>query len=483
MREDERLSTHSKALKINLDKLVHGTFAEIGAGQETARWFFRVGGAANTVAKTMSAYDMAVSDAIYGPAEHYVSRDRLEAMLDHEYSLLLERLDSKRGSTTTFFVFANTVAARSHSRQEEGHGWIGVRFQAQPRSEPSEIVIHVRLLETESTHEQEALGIIGMNLIYAAFYLRDSPENLMRSLLDELTRKQIEVDMIQFAGPCFAGLDSRLMSLQLVVQGLTNAAMFTAAGEAVSPGEILYGKQALVLRGNFRPITNTMLDMLENAAAQFLPDTQSEGDKPLALMEMTVRNFSDDSRIDAADFLARAMLMEKLGKMVLITNFAHFYSVAVYLSHFNIKNIGIILGVPALAQVFEEKYYTDLEGGILEAFGRLFKFGVQLLVYPALDLKGEVISVENVDIAPQLRHLYRYLVDSRLIIPIQSYDRSRLGIFPRDVLAMIQNGDERWRKLVPAEAARLISERGYFGYRPGGPSMQPVPHKMDPMKG
>ena len=461
----ESLSTNGKALKINLDKLVHGTLAEIGAGQETARWFFRVGGARNTVAKTISAYDMAVSDAIYGPAEHYVSRDRLEAMLDHEYSLLLERLDEKRGATTTFFVFANTVAVRSYSRQEEGHGWIGIRFQTQPRSEPNEITIHVRLLAEETTREQEALGIIGINLIYAAFYLRDTPEKMMGSLLDELTRKQIQVDMIKFAGPCFAGLDPRLMSLQLVVQGLTDAAMFTAEGEAVSPGEVLYGKHVLVLRGGFRPITNTMIDMLENAAAQFAPDTQiSANDEPVVLMEMTLHNLAGDSGIDANDFLARAMLLEKLGKMVLITNLAHFYSVAVYLSHFRIKRIGIILGVPALAQVFEEKYYIDLEGGILEAFGRLFKFGVELLVYPALDSKGGVISVEDVDVAPQLRHLYRYLLDNHLLVPIRTYDKSQLGIFPRDVLVMIQEGDERWKQLVPAEVARMISERGYFGY-------------------
>jgi len=461
---NERLSTHGKALKINLDKLVHGTIAEIGAGQETARWFFRVGAAVNTVAKTISAYDMAVSDAIYGSTEHYVSRDRLESMLDHEYSLLLERLDEKRGSTTTFFAFANTVAARSHSRQEEGHGWIGVRFQSQPRSQPSEIIIHVRLLDNERAHEQEALGIIGINLIYAAFYLRDTPQTLMGSLLDELTRKDIEVDMIRFAGPCFAGLDARLMNLQLVAKGLTDATMLTARGEAVPPGEILYGKDVLILRGGFRPITNTMIDMLENGMAQFISD-QPAGDKPVVLMEMSLHNLTGDSGIDDADFLARAMLLERLGKTVLITNLAHFYGVAVYLSHFNLKHIGIILGVPALAHVFEEKYYTDLEGGVLEAFGRLFKFGVKMLVYPSLDSKGGVISVETVEIAPQLRHLYRYLVESRLIIPIRTYNKSLLGIFPNDVLLMIREGDERWKQLVPAEVARLVSERGYWGYQ------------------
>lgn len=458
---NERPSTHSKALKINLDKLVHGTLAEIGAGQETARWFFRVGGAANTVAKTISAYDMAVSDAIYGTSERYVCRDRLEAMLDHEYSLLLERLDKKRGSATTFFAYANTVAARSYSRQEEGHGWLGIRFQSQPRSEPSEIVIHVRLLDRESTHEQESLGIIGINLIYAAFYLRDEPEKLLHSLLDELTRDEIEVDMIRFAGPCFKELDPRLMSLQLVVQGLTDAAMFTPGGESVSPGEFLYGKDVLLLRGEFRPVTNTVMDMLDNGMAQFVREKPMSGE-PAVLMEMSLHNLVSDAGIDPVDFLARAALLENLGKTVLITSLPHFYGVAAYLSHFKIRRIGIILGVPALAQVFEEKYYSNLDGGILEAFGRLFKFGVEMLVYPSLESGGEVISVDNLEVAPRLRHLYRFLVENGLIIPIRTYEKSKLGIFPRDVLAMIRKGDESWKSLVPPQVAQLIKERNYF---------------------
>jgi hypothetical protein len=468
MEEEKQFSTPEKALKINLDKLVHGTLAEIGAGQETARWFFRVGGAANTVAKTISAYDMAVSDAIYGPAEHYVSRNRLEAMLDHEYPLLLQRLDSKRGETTTFFAFANTVAARSRSHREEGHGWIGIRFQMEPRSEPNNIIIHVRMRDADNTRQQEALGIVGINLIYGAFYLRGKPEILIRSLLDDLTRERIEVDMIRFDGPHFAGLDPRLMSLQLVVQGLSDAAMFTADGETVQPGEILYRKRILILRGSFRPVTNTIIDMLNNAVAQFSSDAPSDAAEPVVLMEMTLHNLAGESGIDPADFLARAALLEKLGKTVLITNLAHYHSVAVYLSRFKTERIGIILGVPALAQVFEEKYYADLEGGILEAFGRLFKVGVEMLVYPALEPGGGLITVDTAQVAPQLRHLYQYLVANRLIIPIRRFDKSRLGIFPRDVLAMIQKCDESWRRLVPVEVARVIGQRCYFGYRPAG---------------
>jgi len=465
--ETKRLSTDDKARRINLDKVVHGTFAEIGAGQEVARRFFLVGGAANTVAKTISAYDMAVSDAIYGPSDRYVSRRRLESMLDHEYELLLERLDAKRGEANAFFAFADTVAARSYSRKEEGHGWLGVRFQTAPRSEPNDIIIHVRMLDTENTREQEALGIVGVNLLYGAYYLRENPDELIHSLVDDLTRERIEIDMIRFAGPAFNHLDPRLMSLKLVELGLTEAAMFTAAGESVQPGEVLYGKPVLVLRGNFRPVTNTIMDMLAYAEEQF---ARGDGDaaKPLVLMEMTLHNLSGDSGIDPQDFLARAEILEALGATVLISNLAHYHSVAVYLKAYTANRIGIIVGVPALLSVFDEKYYGDLEGGILEAFGRLFKSRVQMLAYPAFDPQGGgLITAESVAVAPPLRNLYRHLLENKMIVPIQRYDTSRLGFFPRDVLALIQKGDPAWESRVPAEVVKLIKQRGYFGL-PGG---------------
>ncbi len=262
---NDRPSTDRKALQINLDADKYGTFAEIGAGQEVARWFFHVGGAAGTVAKTISAYDMAVSDAIYGPAERYVSRQRLEAMLQYEFNLLLQRLDQTRGDKCTFFAFANTVATRSFSRQEEGRGWMGIRFQTEPHAKPSEIIIHVRMLDKENTRQQEALGIIGVNLIHGAFYLHRQPDMLIRSLLDNLTWERVEVDMINFSGPAFADVDNRLMALQLVEQDLTEAAMFTAEGETVQWNDVLYKKPVLVQRGSFRPMTNATLDVLERA--------------------------------------------------------------------------------------------------------------------------------------------------------------------------------------------------------------------------
>ncbi len=462
--ETKKLSTHEKALKMNMDSGVHGTLAEIGAGQEVARWFFRVGGASGTVAKTMSAYDMAVSDAIYGPSDRYVSRKRLEAMLDHEFPLLIRRLDEKRGADTKFFAFANTVTARSYTRHEDGHGWVGIRFQPGPRDDPSDIIIHVRMFDTDNAHEQEALGIIGVNLIYAANYLRDDPVALVGSLLDDLGPERMEVDTIKFEGPQFSDVDNRLMTLELVRQGLTEAAMFTAEGEAVQPGEVLYGKPVLIVRGNFRPVTNTIVDMIASAREQFADEITDGGEQPVVVTEMTLKNLSGESGIDPEDFLARAMILESLGFNVLISSLTHYHSVAVYLSHYTRNNVGVVLGVPALLHVFEEKYYEDLEGGILEAFGRLFKAGVELLVYPYKDHDtGELTSLENVRVAENLKNLFRHLVDNRLLIPIEDFEETRLNIFPRDVLRLIQSGDDRWEQLVPPEVAKMIRENSYFG--------------------
>src|SRR5438445_3217924 len=281
-------STNQKARGINLDASRYGTFAEIGAGQEVARWFCRVGGASGTIAKTISAYDMIVSDAIYGPCERYVSRQRLQSMLDHEYALLLERLKAKRGATTKFFVFANTVAARSYSRQDEAHGWMGVRFQTAPQTDPSDIIIHVRMLDKENVQEQEALGIIGVNLIYGALHYFPETETLIGSLMDSLNRDRIEVDMIKFAGPAFPNMDNRVMSLQLVTQGLTDSAMFTANGEVVQAAEVLYKKPILVERGSFRPVTKVTIDMLNCAQAQCGQEPRSHGEEMQERMEIAL---------------------------------------------------------------------------------------------------------------------------------------------------------------------------------------------------
>jgi len=459
------IATDEKALRINLDAARYGTFAEVGAGQEVARRFFRVGGAAGTIAKTMSAYDMTFSDAIYGPANRYVSRLRLQKMLDHEYDLLIERLDRKFGAEKTFFVFADTVAARSFKERNESHGWLGVRFQSQPRGQPSQIIIHVRLLDEANIDQQEALGVIGVNLVHGAFY-HAQPEKLISSLQENLAPGRIEVDMIKFSGPLFQKVDNRLISLQLVSQGLTNAVMFKADGETVQPAEIFYKKAILVERGSFRPVTFATNDMLDGARRVFLAQSECSEKDLTVLMEMTLENLLDAGQIDHADFLARVDILGALGRTVLISRFAEYYRLAAYLFRYTNKPIGLVMGVPSLIEIFNEKYYTKLEGGILEALGRMFKGGLKLYVYPMIDeATGKIVSATQVKVAPNLRSLFRYLIDNQYVQEITDYHREYLRIHPPEVLTKLQSGDSNWEQMVPPEVVHMIKKRQFFGYR------------------
>ena len=463
--ESLKVDTHQKALQINLDPAKYGTFAEIGAGQEVARWFFRVGGAAGTIAKSMSAYDMVVSDAIYGPAERYVSRARLQTMLEYEFKLQWDRLSAKRGDTTKFFVFADTVAARGYRTRDDCHGWMGIRFQTEPRAEPSQIIIHVRMLDTENLQQQEALGIMGVNLVHGAMYHFHDPVTLIKSLLDNLTIQRVEVDMIKFSGAAFGHLDNRLMSLLLVEYGLANSAMFTADGEVVQAAEVLYKKPILVERGSFRPVTRTTIDMLNCAQAQFVQEPGVQGAPVVVLMEMTMRNLTTEAGIDHKDFLDRVDILCRLGKSVLISNYGEYYRLAQYLFRYTKEMIGIVMGVPTLRELFDEKYYADLEGGILESFGRLFKNALKLYVYPYQDpTSGAIITANNLRVAPHLQHLYAYLLENHSIQAIKDYNEICLPIFSRDVLAMIKSGDSGWEIMVPPQVAAIIKERKLLGY-------------------
>lgn len=465
MNPQMEIGTDEKALRINLDSAKYGTFAEIGAGQEVARRFFRVGGASGTIAKTMSAYDMTFSDAIYGPANRYVSRARLQRMLDHEYDLLIERLDPKFGNEKTFFVFADTVAARSFKERDESHGWLGVRFQSQPRSQPSQIIIHVRLLDEANVDQQEALGVIGVNLLHAAFYSR-RPEKLISCLQQNLPYGRIEVDMIKFSGPLFQEVDNRLMSLQLVSQDLTDAVMFKADGETVQPAEVFYKKALLVERGSFRPVTYATNDMLDGARRVFLAHCECSQDEVVVLMEMTLENLLADGQVNHADFLARVDVLRALGRNVLISKFGEYYRLAGYLFRYTNRAIGLVMGVPSFREILNEKYYSKLEGGILEALGRMFKGRLKLYVYPMIDeANGKVVTATQVKVAPNLRSLFRYLIDNEYVQEITDYHREYLRIRPSDVLAKLQSGDSTWEQMVPPEVAHLIKKCDFFGYR------------------
>jgi hypothetical protein len=463
--DSELTDTHQKALQINLDAGKYGTFAEIGAGQEVARWFFRVGGASGTIAKSISAYDMVVSDAIYGQSDRYVSRQRLTTMLEYEYNLMRERLDSKRGESTRFFVFADTVATRSPYHPGESQGWMGIRFQTQPRGEPSQILIHVRMLDKENLQQQEALGIVGVNLIYSALYLHGRP-NLITSLLDNLTAERLEIDMIKFSGPSFQQVDNRLMALQLVQHGLTSAAMFTADGEVVQAAEVLYKRPILVERGSFRPVTLLTMDMLDAAQSLFVQEPKLAGQQAVVLMEMTLKNLSTAGEIDHIDFLDRVDILGALGRNVLISNYGEFHRLASYLFRYTKEMIGIVMGVPTLKDIFEEKYYTDLEGGILESFGRLFKNDLKFYIFPWREpATGATITAGNLRVAPNLRHLYAYLYENQFIHGLREIHEEYMHITSREVLEKIHCGDGSWEAMVPAQVARLIKERRLFGWR------------------
>jgi hypothetical protein len=468
----EKLNTGQKALQINLDAKKYGTFAEIGAGQEVARWFFHVGKASGTVAKTISAYDMAVSDAIYGQADRYVSRQRLQAMLDLEFSLLVERLDKTRGDKCTFFVFADTVTTKHISRpgEEGGHGWLGVKFQTVPQAEPSTIIIHVRMLDWETTRQQEAVGLVGVNLLHAAFHQNADPISLIGSLLEGVTNQRIEVDMIKFSGPAFFRVDNRLMALQLVEQWLTEAALFTANGESVIPSELLYKKPVLLERGSFRPLTNPMLDMMERAQEMFVKEPALGGEPPVAMFEMTLRQLKINDAIDHQDFLDRVDTLCALGKPVLISNFLRYHRLVTYLSRHTQKPVGLPIGLVRLRDVLDEKFYTDLPGGLMESLGQLFKNGAKLYVYPSLDKKtGRLTTVQNLEVAPHLRHLYAHLVENQFIVDITGYNAEALKIYSGEVLAKIHSGDESVARLIPPAIVEVIKTKKLFGWQKSAP--------------
>jgi hypothetical protein len=482
----ELLTTNRKALSINLDGTRYGTIAEIGAGQEVSRIFFQVGGASGSIAKTMSAYDMTFSDAIYGKAPRYVSRERLQTMLEHEYRLLKERLLEKRGDRTKFFVFADTVAAKSFkSGINDGHGWLGVRFQHESLAEPSDIIIHVRMWDKENILQQQALGIVGVNLIYGAFNYASDPAQLIQSLADNLGTDRIEVDMLRVSGPAFGAIDNRLLSLRLVQYGLTNAVMFAPNGDVLQPSEVLYHKAVLVERGSFRPVTHVNVDMLTCATAQFMQEPTVKGKEMIVLMEITMNNLLAEGDLDAADFLARVDMLGHIGFTTLISNYSEFYRLVSYFRRYTKEMIGVAMGINNLLEIFNEKYYDNLEGGILESMGRMFRHAVKLYIYPmqqsAYDrylasgtpaknggdhafASGVMINARNLQVTDHLRNLYAHLLENHYIDCIVGSNPDYLHIFSRDVLQRIKAGDDSWEKMVPAKVAEFIKEHKLLGY-------------------
>src|SRR6478672_1513966 len=461
-------SLKDKALRINLNENIYGTFAEIGAGQETVRHFFRSGGSSGTIAKAMSAYDKDFSDAIYGVEEdgRYVTESRLKKMLSHEVGLIEERLKRDKHPNKIFFSYANTVATIDFSKKFKGHGWVGIRYQVEPMQEYNEILLHIRFKETDARLQQETLGILGVNLIYGAYYKYDDPKKLLRYLYDHLDKDQLEIDTINFSGPVFKDVDNRLMSLQLVKNGMTDAVMFDPDGKNILPAAILYKKNILALRGSFRPVTNVNMDMYEKSLKMFLEENKVEKENTLVIFEITLSNLRSDGEINERDFMDRAELLCSLGQTVMISNFQEYYRVVEYFSEYTKARMGLAMGVNNLIDIFDEKYYRHLSGGILEAFGKLFYRDLKVYLYPMEDEDGTILNSQNLKVHPRMKELYKFFAYNGKVIDITDFDPHTLEVFSREVLRMIHNGIPGWEDMLPKGIAELIKRDHLFGYDP-----------------
>ncbi len=459
-------SLKTKALRINLNENIYGTFAEIGAGQETVRHFFRAGGASGTIAKAMSAYDKDFSDAVYGVEDdgRYVTEERLRKMLTHEIELIEKRLSREKHPNKMFFSFANTVTTIDFAKQFKGHGWVGIRYQIESDQDYNEITLHLRFKENDARLQQETLGILGTNLIYGAFYKYHTPKKLLRYLYDHLDQDQLEIDTINFSGPVFKDVDNRLMSLQLVKNGMTDAVMFAPDGNNVLPARVLYKKNILALRGSFRPVTKVNIDMFEKSYNMFIKENKVDAENTQVVFEITLSNLKAEGEIDEQDFMDRARLLCSLGHTVLISNFQEYYKLVEYFSQYSKNRMGLSMGVNNLVDIFDEKYYRHLSGGILEAFGKLFFKDLRVYLYPMVDENGEVVDSENLKVHPRMKELYKFFKYNGKVVDITDYDKSILSIFSRVVLKMIAENNEGWENMLPEGVAKIIKEKSLFGY-------------------
>jgi hypothetical protein len=468
---DRNISNRSsldKALRINLDEKKYGTIVEIGAGQEVARQFFRTGAAAGTIAKTMSAYDMNFSDAIYGVQEdgRYVSRARLQAMLDKEFDLVIDRVGTSRSMASRYFSYAATVSAKSFKVDNECHAWCGVRVQMYPGAEPSDISVHVRMRDDDAERQQQALGIFGVNLIYAAYYYFENAKKIIDSLTDNLEQDRVEIDSIEFYGPYFEEVDNRAINLHLIRSWKTRAIMFRPDGSVVTPAEMLYKKNVLTIRGTFRPVTRLNVDMMEQGLKFFtsMPDVTVENS--VALAEISLNDLhGNDLMVPEEDLIASVQLLNSLGYSVMITDYTRYFSLRAYFRQFTKLQIGIVVGIINIRQIFDESSYVGIEGGILEGFGKLFPDHTRLLVYPEIDQAGEYSDFTNITLPENLQYLYRHLLENNFIFGIESSDHELFNIFSRNVLKQLHNGRGSWEDCLPEGVAEEIISNRLFGYR------------------
>ena len=460
------LDTMQKALAINLDRSVYGSFAEIGAGQEISRLFFQAGGASGTIAKSLSAYDMTMSDAVYGKRPgRYVSQGRLVQMLDKEYRQLLQRLQPQNPDRK-YFAICNTVEAINYDRSNKSHGWLGVKFQLNPNEEPNLVIVHVRLLDRENIQQQQILGILGVNLLYGCYNLYHDPKQILTHMSDNLIPGRMQIDMVHMKGPAFKGVDNRLLSLFLVKNNMADACMFLPDGTTIHPTEVLYKKDILALRGRFRPVTKVHLDMLKHGLRQFEKEERTqEKNKIVMITELTLKDLGGKEGIEESDFLDRVDVLTSLGQTVLISNFQEYYKLVQYLTRYNTgAQIGILLGANSMINIMNEKYYSNLGGGVLESFGYLFHKDVRLYLYP-YKFGTEVINSNNLIVPDHLEFLFKHLIDNRKVVDYEHYDESILHIFSNKVLNKIKENDPAWEKMVPPIVCRIIKANNLFNWK------------------
>lgn len=458
------LKTDQKALEINLNDPIYGTFAEIGAGQEVARNFFQAGAAAGTIAKTMSAYDKTYSDAIYGPepSNRYVCEDRLYKMLDHEWQLMEERLKDSRPDAT-FFVFADTVQAINYTRTIKGNGWLGVRFRLSPDGPVNDMVIHAKMLDTNNRLQQEVIGTLGVNMIYAIFYYNRNPELMVKSLIDNI-KDRVSIDLLRINGQDFNYFDKRLLSLYLVKHQMTTVSMFDSERKGIHPSEFLYKKSLMVVRGNFKPPTLVTLDAVNNSYQQFKDDITDKDSKVHLMLEMTLDYLKNDNgELDERDFLERADLINALGYKVLLSDCQNHEMLINYLKDYKIANLGLVIGVHRLREIIIEKSENNQDGNLLSAFGELFSKNIKVYAYPAWEeSEARVVTADNMSVPPSIEFLYKYLLQSKQIVPVTHYNEENLHIYPTNIVNDIRNGGTDWITKVPKELVGLIQSKSMF---------------------
>ncbi|MEO9533006.1 MAG: TonB-dependent receptor [Crocinitomicaceae bacterium] len=465
MSEKRRLTTEEKALKVNLTPDIYGSFAEIGAGQEVAANFFKAGGSSGTIAYTHSAYDMKISDSMYGETSRYVCEDRLIQMLEKEYQTLEETIADKQ-KDARFFAFANTVESLNYHKTNQGQGWIGMKLQLEVGHTPNYIVLHIKMHDISHKRQQEALGILGVNLIHAAYFDRDNIEDFLEALTYRIPRERVEIDMMRISGPSFEHIDNRIIALNLVKKGLTDATMFDQTGGVLQPATALYKKNVLLTRGRFRPMTKVHVNVIEEGTKLYLAEEEVEEENVCVLLELTLKDLTADGKIDDKDFVDRAELLCSMGYTVMISNYLKHYKMIEYLSGITRgKKIGVLLGVYNLQTIFDEKYYNTLNGGLLEAFGRGFGHNIKMYVYPALKPNSnELYGVDNFELPEHLKGLLDYMLKTNKLVGFDKYDKDLLHIQSDAVLSKIQRNTGDWEKDVPESVMKAIKYYDLFGY-------------------